>query len=155
MAISNLKGLLGTVPEVENVMDLYESAATNSTGWHAICALEPLEGMEFMAMTPDTPEPKICADVCVSAGQACVGFNYQSYQEAPGMNGTITCQMLSKEGVFSPETSMLDAFGTFEVSNSKVADLGYSEIDCFVTKSFLTRNGGTKPSVIAQVIKTA
>jgi hypothetical protein len=151
MSIQNLKGLLGTVPEVENVMDLFESPATNTTGWHAICSLEPLEGMEFMWVAPVEvhDDPKFCADVCVSAGEACVGFNYQASE------GAIACQMLSKEGVFSPETSMLDAFGIFEVSKSKVADLGYDSIDCFVTKSFLARNGGIKPSVVAQVIQTA
>jgi hypothetical protein len=146
MAVKNLKGLLGTVPPVEDWTTLFDSAATNATGWHAICSLEPLEGMEFMMQAED--DPKLCADVCVSAGEACVGFNYQATE------GAIACQMLSKEGVFSPEGSLLDAFGIFEVSKSKVADLGYDSIDCFVTKSFLARNGGTKPSMIARVIQT-
>jgi len=147
MAIKRLNGLLGTVPATEDWESLYESPAGNTTGWHAICALEPLEGMKFM-MQGD-PDPALCADVCVSAGDRCVGFNFQA------TSGAIACQMLSTEGVFSPEDSLADAFPIFEISKSKVADLGYDAIDCYVTKSFLLRNGGTKPSVVSKVIQTA
>merc|ERR1719316_1510283 len=75
MAIKRLSGLLGTVPVTEDWESLYESPAGNTTGWHAICALEPLEGMKFM--TESDPDPAACADVCVSAGDRCVGFNFQ------------------------------------------------------------------------------
>merc|ERR1719335_2077272 len=67
MAINRLKGLLGTVPKTDEVVaSLFESPAGNTTGWHAICALEPLEGMKFMMEGPN--DPAVCADVCVSAG---------------------------------------------------------------------------------------
>jgi hypothetical protein len=146
MSIKKLNGLLGTVPVTEDWESLYESPAGNTTGWHAICALEPLEGMKYM-MQGD-PGPAKCADVCVSAGDRCVGFNFQA------TSGAIACQMLSTEGVFSPDDALSDAFPIFEISKSKIADLGYEAIDCYVTKSFLLRNGGTKPSVVSQVIQT-
>jgi hypothetical protein len=146
MAIKRLSGPLGTVPVTEDWGSLYESPAGNKM-WHAICALEPLEGMKFMMLGPN--DPSKCADVCVSAGDRCVGFNFQATSEA------IACQMLSTEGVFSPEDSLADAFPVFEISKSKISDLGYDAIDCYVTKSFLLRNGGTKPSVVSKVIMTA
>jgi hypothetical protein len=146
MAIKKLSGPLGTVPVTEDWASLYESPAGNATGWHAICALEPLEGMKFMMQ--GSSDPSKCADVCIDAGTACVGFNFQATADA------IACQMLSTEGVFSPEDSLADAFPIFEISKSKIADLGYEEIDCYVTKSFLLRNGGTKPSVVSKVIAT-
>jgi hypothetical protein len=147
MAINRLKGLLGTVPKTDDVVaSLFESPAGNTTGWHAICALEPLEGMKFMMEGPN--DPAVCADVCVSAGDRCVGFNYQATSDA------IACQMLSTEGVFSPDDALSDAFPIFEISKSKIEDLGYESIDCYVTKSFRLRNGGTKPSVVSQVIMT-
>jgi hypothetical protein len=147
MAIKRLNGLLGTVPVTEDWASLFESPARNATGWHAICGLEPLEGMKFMMEGPD--DPSKCADVCVASGDRCVGFNFQA------TSGAIACQMLSTEGVFSPEDALADAFPIFEISKSKIDDLGYEAIDCYVTKSFLLRNGGTKPSVVSQVIKTA
>jgi len=147
MAIKQLSGPLGTVPVTEDWASLYESPAGNASGWHAICVLEPLEGMKFMMQGPS--DPSKCADVCVSAGDRCVGFNFQATSDA------IACQMLSSDGVFSPEDSLADAFPIFEISKSKISDLGYDAIDCYVTKSFLLRNGGTKPSVVSQVIVTA
>merc|ERR1719353_1512900 len=66
MAVKRLSGPLGTVPVTEDWASLYESPAGNATGWHAICVLEPLEGMKFMMKGPN--DPSKCADVCVSAG---------------------------------------------------------------------------------------
>jgi hypothetical protein len=146
MAINRLSGPLGTEPVTEDWASLYESPAGNGTGWHAICVLEPLEGMKFMMQGPS--DPSSCADVCVAAGDRCVGFNFQA------TSGAIACQMLSTEGVFSPDDALSDAFPLFEISKSKIDDLGYDAIDCYVSKSFLLRNGGTKPSVISKVIMT-
>merc|ERR1719316_1185785 len=55
MAIKQLSGLLGTVPVTEDWESLYESPAGNASGWHAICALEPLEGMKFMMQGANDP----------------------------------------------------------------------------------------------------
>merc|ERR1719331_2914371 len=59
MAIRKLSGPLGTVPVTEDWESLYESPAGNGTGWHAICALEPLEGMKFM-MQGDADDVSKC-----------------------------------------------------------------------------------------------
>jgi len=149
MALKGLAGPLAQVPPLENWTSLFVTASTRKE-WHAICDLAPVEGMKFLMVNNGSADgPALCADVCVATPIECVGFNYQA------VAGGFACQMLSNEGVFTPEGSLADAFGTFELSETKVGDLGYEQIDCFMKDAFLARNGGTKPEVLATVIKTA
>jgi len=149
MALRTLAGPLGQVPHVEDFDELFHTASTREE-WHAVCNLEPQEGMKYVMEKNGTTGLGLCGDVCVAAGDDCVGFNFQ--EVSSGESGAVACQMLSKTGVFTPEGSLASAFGTFEISMTKVGDMGYDQIDCFMKAAFLA--GGKKPEVLATVITT-
>lgn len=149
LALKAVSGALNATQPTKDVMTLFETASTRDE-WHAVCNLEPLEGKKYMLASAEPVDGfALCADVCVALLDECVGFNYQN------VTGAVACQMLSKTGVYTPQGSLSDAFGIFEVSETQVGNLGYDRIDCFLKAAFLARNGGVKPEVLATVIKTA
>jgi len=141
LALKRASGPVGDAPVVDGWESLFVTASSRDE-WHAICDLTP--SAKYVALRSD--EPAACADVCISAGDSCVGFNVQYLQ------GALSCQMLSSEGVYSPDDSLADVFGVFEITETKVADLGFDRIDCFVKNALLLRNGGTKARKIADII---
>jgi len=143
MAVKRAAGALGEAPVSENWEELFKTASSRDE-WHAVCDLVPTH--KYIAIRGD--EPAACADVCIAQGEDCTGFNVQY------INGALACQMLSPEGVYSPADAMSDAFGVFEVTQTKVESLGFDRIDCFIKSAFLLRNGGVKVEKIADIVSS-
>lgn len=148
MALSQAAGPLKDAPAVENFDGLYETASANEAkGWTTMCDLAPLQGRSMLVV--GAPDPHGCGDVCLDVGDDCVGFNFQA------KDGIFACQLLSDEGVFEQDMSLLDAYGVFEFSNTKVDAMGLDAFDCYLKKAFKVRNGGLKQKVIDTVFLEA
>lgn len=144
MALAQAAGPLKDVAPLENFSELFATASVNAAkGWTTICDLRTLDDRSMLAVS--APDPAGCADICVMAGDDCVGFNMQA------KGGLFACQLLSSEGVFEQDMALRDAYGVFEFSHSKVADMELDVMDCYLKKAFQVRDGGLKQIVIQQV----
>jgi len=164
MALQRLAGPLGSAPELADWQGLFTTASTldNETQpYAAVCTLKRLPGKSFVKQIekiepPPSPPPDYvppppprsypaaCADACVAAGADCVGFNFQV------VNGAAACQLLG-DSSYVPAMSLAKRFGVIEVSELKVAVLGYERIGCYVQEAFLAKDGGIKADVLAVV----
>jgi len=101
-----------------------------NASWHAICALEPISGESYAAVTKD--DPSKCAGHCLSKStgtDACVAFNYQ-YKD-----GLAACQLLKAEGLVQP--MIAKAVPIFEVSQSKLHSWNMTSFGCYAHWAFL------------------
>jgi len=101
-----------------------------NASWHAICALEPISGESYAAVTKD--DPSKCAGHCLSKStgtDACVAFNYQ-YKD-----GLAACQLLKAEGLVQP--MIAKAVPIFEVSQSKLHAWNMTSFGCYAHWAFL------------------
>jgi len=99
--------------------------------WYAVCALVPVPGASYAAVGKD--DPAACATRCLelSSGlQACAAFNYQ-YKD-----GLATCQMLTADGIVTPDDAINAAVPIFEVSETKRDDMGISSMGCYAHGRF-------------------
>mmetsp|Transcript_130352 Transcript_130352/g.260006 ORF Transcript_130352/g.260006 Transcript_130352/m.260006 type:complete len:445 (-) Transcript_130352:22-1356(-) len=125
-------------------LDGFKALGDTKAGWFALCALEPISGQAFAALSEDTPEG--CASQCLSLSSgtnACAAFNYQ-YKE-----GLATCQLLSGQGLVEPR--LLSAIPIFEVSKSKRDAMGLASLGCYASGSFVA--GHPRGPLGVEVIK--
>lgn len=148
MALAQAAGPLAAAEDRADFGDLFKTGSTRKEkGWMSVCALTPIQGKNMVAV--DAASPAKCGDVCVSAGDDCVGIQFQA------KGGLVACQLLSSDGVFEQDMSLLDAFGVFEVSKTKVEAMGLDAMDCFLKQAFLVRDGGLKIQVLDEVFVEA
>jgi len=125
-------------------LDAFQALGDTKAGWFALCAIEPISGQAFAALSEDSPEG--CASRCLSLSSgvnACAAFNYQ-YKD-----GLAACQLLSGEGLVEPR--LLKAIPVFEVSKSKRDAMGLASLDCYASGSFMA--GHPKGPLGVEVIK--
>lgn len=111
-------------------LDVFQALGDTKAGWFAVCALEPISGQAFAALSDDSPEG--CASKCLSLSSgtnACAAFNYQ-YKD-----GLAACQLLSGEGLVEPRIAK--AIPVFEVSKSKRDAMGLASLGCYASGSFV------------------
>jgi len=128
---------------LEKFATLFEPVVNMSMkGTHAICDLKVLQMFHGAAAN----DPSICANHCLGKSE-CVAFNYQH------KDGVTACQTLSREGLVKPV--ILFSVPAFEITDSMVADLHFSRIDCFVKSVFMKDNGRgrTKIAVLKQIVR--
>jgi len=127
-------------------LDAFQALGDTKTGWFALCALEPISGQAFAALSKDSPEG--CASRCLSLSSgtnSCAAFNYQ-YKD-----GLAACQLLSGEGLVEPRSSLMKAIPVFEVSKSKRDAMGLASLGCYASGSFVA--GHPKGPLGVEVVK--
>lgn len=111
--------------------EVFKALGDVENKWYAVCALVPVPGASYAAVGKD--DPAACATRCLelSSGlQACSAFNYQ-YKD-----GLVTCQMLTADGLVTPDDAINAAVPIFEVSETKRDDMGISSMGCYAHGRF-------------------
>jgi len=111
--------------------DVFKPLGDVKNKWYAVCALVPVAGESYAAVGKD--EPAACAARCLelSTGtQACAAFNYQ-YKD-----GMASCQMLTADGIVTPEDAINAAVPIFEVSETKRDAMKIDSMGCYAHGRF-------------------
>jgi len=148
LTISTFAGPLLSEKPLKNFAEVFKPLGEVEAGWHGVCALEPIKGKYFSAMTKD--DPAVCGNYCLSQSTGvdhCVAFNYQ-YRD-----GLASCQFLRSEGLVEPADSLSKAVPIFEVSETKRDAMGISSMGCYAHGAFTAghKSGPLGTKVIKEV----
>lgn len=111
--------------------DVFKPLGDVKNKWYAVCALVPVAGESYAAVGKD--DPAACATRCLelSTGtQACSAFNYQ-YKD-----GMASCQMLTADGLVTPDDAINAAVPIFEVSETKRNGMKIASMGCYAHGRF-------------------
>lgn len=147
LAVAQLAGPIGGAPS-DGFAATFSALGDTANGWHAMCALVPIPHEMYSGLADDNPA--LCARRCLTLSgglAACKAFNYQ-YKD-----GLASCQLLTGDGLASPESSLAQAVPVFEVSNSSRDAMGITSLDCFAHGAFMAGHprGPLKTEVLREI----
>lgn len=148
LTIDRIAGPLTAEKPLANFGEVFKPLGDVNASWYAVCALEPIKGQSFAAVTDD--DPTICGNHCLTLSTGvdhCVAFNYQ-YRE-----GIAACQFLRSEGLVEPADSLSKAVPIFEVSATKRDAMGISSMGCYAHGAFTAghKSGPLGTKVVKEV----